>query len=60
MRIQLDNLTAQEHADWELLLAWYKQNGWAGDEGRQFAWTDLQRKYPRLQEFSEVVAPPTD
>jgi hypothetical protein len=54
MQIELDNLTAQERIDWEDSLKWYNDNGWAGDEARRLAWTDLQRKHKRLQEFSDV------
>jgi len=54
MQIHLNNLTAQEHADWEQFLTWYNQNGWVGDEARRVAWTDLQRKHPRLHAFSDV------
>lgn len=55
MQIELDNLTAQERIDWEDSLKWYSDNGWAGDEARRLAWTDLQRKHRRLQEFSDVT-----
>lgn len=54
MLIELHNLTAMEHADWEQFLAWYNQNGWTGDEARRLAWADLQRKYARLHPFSDV------
>ena len=55
MQIELDNLTAQERIDWESFLQWYNDNGWVGDEARRLAWVDLQRKYKRLQEFSDVT-----
>jgi hypothetical protein len=55
MQIELDNLTAQERIDWEYFLKWYNDNGWVGDDARRLAWTDLQKKYQRLQEFSDVT-----
>lgn len=54
MQIHPNNLTAQEHADWEQFLTWYNLNGWVGDDARRFAWAGLQRKYPRLHAFSDV------
>jgi hypothetical protein len=55
MQIELDNLTAKERIDWEYFLKWYKDKGWVGDDAHRFAWTDLQRKHKRLQEFSDVT-----
>jgi hypothetical protein len=55
MQIELDNLTAQERIDWEDFLKWYNDNGWVRDEARRLAWTELQRKHHRLQEFSDVT-----
>ena len=55
MNIELRDLTAQEHIDWEYYLKWYNDRGWVGDEARRFAWADLQRKHKRLQEFSDVT-----
>lgn len=57
MQISLDNLTAKEYTDWEYFLTWYTDNGRVGDEARTLAWTDLQRKYKRLQEFSGIAQP---
>ncbi len=55
MQIELDNLTAQERIDWEAFVKWHNDNGWVGDEARRLAWADLQKKYQRLQEFSDVT-----
>ncbi len=48
MQIELDNLTAQERIDWEPFLKWYNDNEWVGDEARRPAWSDLQKRHPRL------------
>ncbi len=55
MQIGLDSLTAHERIDWDDFLKWYNDKGWAGDEARRPAWTDLQSKHQRLREFSDVT-----
>jgi len=44
-------LTPDERADWEYYVKWYREHGWIGTEANKNAWQDLQRKYPRLEEF---------
>ncbi len=55
MQIRLDSLTGHERIDCDDFLKWYNDNGWAGDEARRPAWTDLQKKHQWLQEFSDVT-----
>ena len=58
MPIEKDSLTAEELSDWQHYSRWYEDNWWVGEEARSLAWADLQRKYPRLQEFAEAPQNP--